>query len=154
MGKLAEGAKAPPLILVVSPREGWETEANAVALSGVIQDDQGLEALEISINDEKLKTYWIGVDPLTGQDPSKRLEFQERVPLRKGDNQIKINAVDVEGFYAEKIITETRRLLDDPQEHALMSLASNPYGDGHAAQRIVKAILEYTEKEPGDQVLG
>ena len=105
MGKLAEGAKAPPLILVVSPRAGWETEANAVALSGVIQDDQGLEALEISINDEKLKTYWIGVDPLTGQEPSKRLEFQERVPLRKGDNQIKINAVDVEGFYAEKIIT-------------------------------------------------
>ncbi len=105
MGKLAEGAKIPPVILVVSPREGWETEANVVALSGVIQDDQGLEALEISINDEKLKTYWVGVDPSSGQEAAKRLEFQERVPLRKGENQIKINAVDVEGFFAEKIIS-------------------------------------------------
>lgn len=105
LGKLAEGAKIPPVILVVSPREGWETEATAVALSGVIQDDQGLEALEISVNDEKLKTYWVGVDPSTGQEAAKRLEFQERVPLRKGENQIKINAVDVEGFFAEKIFS-------------------------------------------------
>jgi len=105
MGKLAEGAKVPPVILVVSPKEGWESESNIVLLSGVIQDDQGLEALEISINDEKLKTYWIGVDPSSGQEASRRLEFQERIPLRKGENQIKINAVDVEGFYAEKMIT-------------------------------------------------
>ena len=105
MGKLAEGAKVPPMILVVSPREGWETEASVVSLSGVIQDDQGLEALEISVNDEKLKTYWVGVDVSTGQEAAKRLEFQERVPLRKGENQIKINAVDVEGFFAEKIIS-------------------------------------------------
>jgi len=105
MGKLAEGAKVPPVILVVSPREGWETEANVVALSGVIQDDQGLEALEISINDEKLKTYWVGVDPSSGQEAAKRLEFQERIPLRNGENRIKINAVDVEGFFAERIIS-------------------------------------------------
>ena len=105
MGKLAEGAKVPPVILVVSPKEGWETESTVVGLSGVIQDDQGLEALEISINDEKLKTYWIGVDPSSGQETAKRLEFQERIPLRRGENQIKINAVDVEGFFAEKIIS-------------------------------------------------
>jgi hypothetical protein len=105
MGKLAEGAKIPPVILVVSPREGWETEANVVVLSGVIQDDQGLEAMEISINDEKLKTYWVGVDPSSGQEAAKRLEFQERIPLRNGENRIKINAVDVEGFFAEKIIS-------------------------------------------------
>jgi hypothetical protein len=105
MGKLAEGAKVPPVILVVSPKEGWETEADVVGLSGVIQDDQGLEALEISVNDEKLKTYWLGVDPASGQEAAKRLEFQERVPLCQGENRIKINAVDVEGFFAEKIIS-------------------------------------------------
>jgi hypothetical protein len=105
MGRLAEGAKIPPVILVVSPREGFETEANVVVLSGVIQDDQGLEALEISINDEKLKTYWVGVDPSSGQEAAKRLEFQERIPLRNGENRIIINAVDVEGFFAEKIIS-------------------------------------------------
>lgn len=105
MGKLAEGAKIPPVILLVSPKDGSETEAKAVQLSGLVQDDQGLEALEISINDEKLKTYAIGVDPSSGQEVTRRLEFQERIPLQKGENRIKINAVDGEGFFAEKVIT-------------------------------------------------
>jgi UDP-N-acetylglucosamine 2-epimerase (non-hydrolysing) len=41
------------------------------------------------------------------------------------------------------IIQEARRLLDDPQAYAQMSGAVNPYGDGRAAPRIVKAIKEY-----------
>ena len=57
------------------------------------------------INDEKLKTYAIGVDPSSGQEVTRRLEFQERIPLQKGENRIKINAVDGEGFFAEKVIT-------------------------------------------------
>jgi len=40
------------------------------------------------------------------------------------------------------IITEARRLLDDPAAHAAMAGAKNPYGDGHAAERIVRAILK------------
>jgi hypothetical protein len=68
MGKLAEGAQVPPVILVVSPREGWETEASGVQLSGLIQDDQGLEALEIWVNEDKVKTYWIGGSS-SGQEP-------------------------------------------------------------------------------------
>ena len=45
------------------------------------------------------------------------------------------------GTDTDIIISETRRLLDDPSVHAAMSGAKNPYGDGHAAERIVKAIL-------------
>ena len=41
------------------------------------------------------------------------------------------------------IIREARRLLDDPEAHGAMAGAVNPYGDGHAAPRIVKAILDY-----------
>ena len=41
------------------------------------------------------------------------------------------------------IIGEVRRLLDDPSAHAAMAGAVNPYGDGHAAARIVAAILDY-----------
>jgi UDP-N-acetylglucosamine 2-epimerase (non-hydrolysing) len=41
------------------------------------------------------------------------------------------------------IISETRRLLDDPAAHAAMAGAKNPYGDGHAAERIVDAILNF-----------
>lgn len=33
-------------------------------------------------------------------------------------------------------------LLDDPAEHARMARATNPYGDGRAAERIVQALLD------------
>lgn len=42
-----------------------------------------------------------------------------------------------------RIISETRRLLDDPAAHTAMARAVNPYGDGHAAERIVKAIIDF-----------
>lgn len=41
------------------------------------------------------------------------------------------------------IYEETKRLLTDNKEYERMSKASNPYGDGHASERIVDAIVEY-----------
>ena len=45
------------------------------------------------------------------------------------------------GTDPQRIVAETRRLLDYPQAHAAMAQAINPYGDGHAAPRIVQALL-------------
>jgi UDP-N-acetylglucosamine 2-epimerase (non-hydrolysing) len=36
-------------------------------------------------------------------------------------------------------------LLDDPVAYNEMAHTSNPFGDGHASERIVKALLEYQE---------
>jgi UDP-N-acetylglucosamine 2-epimerase (non-hydrolysing) len=47
------------------------------------------------------------------------------------------------GTDTDRIFTEARRLLDDPQAYAKMAHAANPYGDGHAAGRIVQAIMAY-----------
>jgi len=41
------------------------------------------------------------------------------------------------------IVREANRLLDDPAAYACMARASNPFGDGHAAERIVQALLAY-----------
>jgi len=38
-------------------------------------------------------------------------------------------------------VRETRRLLDDPAAYTAMAKAVNPFGDGHAAERIVAALL-------------
>jgi UDP-N-acetylglucosamine 2-epimerase (non-hydrolysing) len=46
------------------------------------------------------------------------------------------------GTETSHIVQEARRLLDDPVEYAKMSKASNPYGDGHAAERIIQALLD------------
>jgi len=55
---------------------------------------------------------------------------------------VQAGTVRLLGTDTERIIAETRRLLDDPKAHAEMAQAVNPYGDGHAAERIVKAILD------------
>ena len=46
------------------------------------------------------------------------------------------------GTDEERIYEETKRLLTDEEEYRRMSQASNPYGDGHASQRIADAIIE------------
>ena len=43
------------------------------------------------------------------------------------------------------IVSEAARLLDDPEAYAAMSQANNPYGDGHAAARIVSAIQAWAK---------
>ena len=48
----------------------------------------------------------------------------------------------VVGTNAETIIAETEVLLHNPEAYDRMSKAVSPYGDGHAAERIVKVILE------------
>lgn len=47
------------------------------------------------------------------------------------------------GTDEETIYNETKRLLTDPEEYKKMSHASNPYGDGHASERIADAIIKY-----------
>lgn len=49
------------------------------------------------------------------------------------------------GTQEETIYQETERLLSDEQEYQRMSKAANPYGDGHASERIVQIILHMTQ---------
>jgi len=49
------------------------------------------------------------------------------------------------GTETSHIVQKAKRLLDDPAEYAKMAKASNPYGDGHAAERIVRALLQTLE---------
>ena len=46
------------------------------------------------------------------------------------------------GTDEEVIYEEAKKLLEDKEEYEKMSHASNPYGDGHASERIVDAIIE------------
>lgn len=49
------------------------------------------------------------------------------------------------GTDPRRIVAEAARLLDDPVAYNEMAHTSNPFGDGHASERIVKALLEYQE---------
>ena len=48
------------------------------------------------------------------------------------------------GTDGEKILRETLKLIDDPAAYGAMANAVNPYGDGHAAQRIVEGIRQFS----------
>jgi UDP-N-acetylglucosamine 2-epimerase (non-hydrolysing) len=56
---------------------------------------------------------------------------------------IEAGALKLVGTDAPRIVREANRLLDDPAAYAKMAKAANPFGDGHAAEKIVQALLNY-----------
>jgi UDP-N-acetylglucosamine 2-epimerase (non-hydrolysing) len=58
---------------------------------------------------------------------------------------VSAGTVKLVGTDAALIIRETTRLLDDPAAYGAMAEAVNPYGDGHAAPRIVAAIERFLD---------
>ena len=54
---------------------------------------------------------------------------------------VKAGTAKVVGIQPAAIIEETERLLYDQAEYEQMAKAINPYGDGHAAEAIVRVIL-------------
>jgi len=54
---------------------------------------------------------------------------------------VEAGTVKLAGIERERIKALASQLLDDPSEYDKMAKAVNPYGDGKASERIVKAIL-------------
>ena len=55
-------------------------------------------------------------------------------------------ALRLVGTDRARIVSEASRLLDDRVEYEVMAKAQNPFGDGHAAERIVASLLH--DEEP------
>lgn len=53
---------------------------------------------------------------------------------------VKAGTLKVVGTQVDKVRTEMLRLLEDPAAYQEMAEAKNPYGDGHASERIMAAI--------------
>ena len=53
---------------------------------------------------------------------------------------VQAGTVRLVGTDRQKIVATASLLLNDPKEHQAMSKAVNPYGDGHAAERIAQAL--------------
>ena len=56
---------------------------------------------------------------------------------------VEAGTVKLVGPHREKIVLEASRLLEDPQAYRSMARSVNPYGDGKAAGRIVRALRDY-----------
>jgi UDP-N-acetylglucosamine 2-epimerase (non-hydrolysing) len=53
---------------------------------------------------------------------------------------IEAGTARIVGTDYDRILSETDRLLTDPEAYRAMAVARNPFGDGHAAERIVRAL--------------
>ena len=58
---------------------------------------------------------------------------------------IEAGTLKLVGTETSQIVGEAKHLLDDPIAHAKMAKAVNPYGDGHAAERIIQALMNSSE---------
>ena len=59
---------------------------------------------------------------------------------------VEAGTVELVGTDTELLVTRASRLLDDHAAYERMKLAHNPYGDGRAAARIVRALLHGPSK--------
>ena len=68
------------------------------------------------------------------------LVMRERTERQEG---VQAGTLKLVGTDPDLIYSEARQLLDNPKAHAAMAGAVNPYGDGHAAERIVSALKDW-----------
>ncbi len=53
---------------------------------------------------------------------------------------VETGTLKLAGTETSRIVKEAKRLLDDESAYAKMAKAGNPYGDGHAAEKIIQAL--------------
>ena len=105
LSKLKEGVKNPPVLLIAAPQHGMQTEAKSVQLSAVVQDEKGLQQLDIFVNSRRVNLNGErGIRITDGHYPS-RVEIDQRISLSRGANIIKIHATDTDGLFVEKSLT-------------------------------------------------
>lgn len=115
-----------PGVKLVAPMDYAETVAAVAASTFVLTDSGGLQ--------EEAPT--IGKPVLVMRRETERPEGLDAGTLR------------LVGAGYDDIVRETRRLLTDMDLYGRMARASNPYGDGRAAERIVASLLHELRAGP------
>jgi UDP-N-acetylglucosamine 2-epimerase (non-hydrolysing) len=108
-----------PRVVLISPQEYTDFVSLLSLCHIVLTDSGGVQ--------EEAPTF--GKPVLVMRDTTERPEGVEAGTAR------------LVGANYEKIVQETFRLLDDDETYAAMARSHNPFGDGHASERIVKVLL-------------
>jgi hypothetical protein len=113
LAKLERANQRPPIVFIGSPKAGLQAEFKKISLYGVVEDDKAIEKVEFIINgklQEKISQRGIYI---SRQEKSKRIEFNEKIVLRNGENTLLVKATDSDGFTSEKEVVvsyaETRK---------------------------------------------
>jgi len=98
------------------------------------------------------KSYLIITDSGGMQEEAPSLGKPVLVVRRETERPEAVEAgtVKLAGVSKEKIYRMAKELLTDGEAYDKMARAVNPYGDGHACERIIKKLLEYGSESPAD----
>jgi UDP-N-acetylglucosamine 2-epimerase (non-hydrolysing) len=109
-----------PRVVLISPQE-YTDFVSLLSLSHLVLTDSGGVQ-------EEAPTF--GKPVLVMRDTTERPEGVEAGTAR------------LVGANYDRIVGETFRLLDDDETYSAMARSHNPFGDGHASERIVKVLLD------------
>ena len=104
LNQISEAKKLAPVLAIASPMPDEKTESKFVTLKGVVEDDKGIDKVEVHLNDKLVSSaLQRGIAPLENRNPA-RVYINQRIDLNDGVNHIRISAVDHEGLSTERII--------------------------------------------------
>jgi UDP-N-acetylglucosamine 2-epimerase (non-hydrolysing) len=109
-----------PRVVLISPQE-YTDFVSLLSLSHLVLTDSG------GVQEE---APTLGKPVLVMRETTERPEGVEAGTAR------------LVGANYDRIVGETFRLLDDDEAYAAMARSHNPFGDGHASERIVKVLLD------------
>lgn len=97
-------AQTPPLLLVTQPEEDCQVDTDAVRLIGAVEDDTGLERLEIFINGELTTGSQERSLQTASGEALRTININRIISLVPGNNSVLIRATDTDGLVSEKIL--------------------------------------------------
>jgi hypothetical protein len=104
MSKIAAEGKAPPLLLITGPEDGQQVESGSVRLTGAVEGKQGLKSFEIFLNGRPLEAAGERGIRQVGESAPRRLNFDRKIQLDEGANQLRVVVTDVDDLSAEKTL--------------------------------------------------
>jgi len=97
-----------PVVVIAAPAEGSRVEVSHVDLKGVAEHEQGLSRVEFTVNGHPVKKEGKRGLVVKEAEFPKRVDFNERISLDPGTNEIVVKAFDREGFASERTLTVYR----------------------------------------------
>jgi uncharacterized caspase-like protein len=90
--------------LITSPTDGLQTESKAVHLLGAAKDEEGLKQLNIFVNNRLVDDGEDRGIRMADEIYPRRMDIDRHISLKKGENRIKIQVIDIDGQILEKTL--------------------------------------------------
>ncbi|KPA17554.1 membrane protein containing Peptidase C14, caspase catalytic domain protein [Candidatus Magnetomorum sp. HK-1] len=98
---------SPPIMVIALPKNNQRTISEFIDLVGTVVDDKGIANIDFFVNGKRLDVARaIGVTQPASQ--REKRDFNQRIPLQSGTNEITVTAFDIENESISKTISVYR----------------------------------------------